>query len=125
MHLIMNIFEILPMALVVGGGLEAALFASSGAAAAETMGLSVLAASGAATGGYLSNELGIKGAGKTAIEVGGGALNTVLGVVAASNLYNPIGWLAAGALGFEALAIGVNELVHAQNSEKIKSGIHV
>ena len=51
------------------------------------------------------------------------ARESSIAALAASNLYNPIGWLAAGALGFEALAIGVNELVHAQNSDKIKSGI--
>lgn len=84
-------------------GLSAGGLAASGAIGAG-------AGMGAYAGGVAADDLGLTGAGKTAAEVTGGGVNTLLTAVALTGPENPAAWVAGGILATEALVLALDKL---------------
>jgi len=98
------------------GGILAATLAEG--AAAGPIGL--IGGAGAAAGAYLSNRVGVDGAGKVAIETGTALVDTALGAVALSNWWNPFGWVAGGILAAEGLAVGIDAAIQGIRDDEIE-----
>lgn len=61
---------------------------------------------------YLANRTGVTGAGKVAMEVTGGVVNTALAATLATNWWNPLGIIAGAVLAIEGAAVGIDAAVH-------------
>lgn len=94
-----------------GGLLEAGALATTLGAGVSSAGVGLVGGSGVAAGAWLANKTGVKGGGKTALEVTGGLINTGLGTLVATNWWNPVGIIAGAVLASEAAAIGIAEAV--------------
>lgn len=68
---------------------------------------------GVAEADYLADRTGVEGAGKVALEVGGGMLNTALGATAITQFWNPLGMAAALLLAAEGAAVGIDAAIQA------------
>ena len=99
----------------VAAGVGGAVVESAvlGTAFAETGPAGLFGGVGVAEADYLANRTGVEGPGKTALEVGGGLLNTALGTVALTQWWNPSGWAAMAALAVEGAAVGIDAAIQA------------
>jgi len=99
----------------VAAGVGGAVVESAvlGTAFAETGPAGLFGGVGVAEADYLANRTGVEGPGKTALEVGGGLLNTALGTAALTNFYNPLGWAAMLVLAVEGAAVGIDAAIQA------------
>lgn len=100
---------------VGGAALESAALGTAFAAEAGPIGLA--GGIGAAEGAYLANRVGATGWGKTGIVAGAGIANAALGTVALTNFWNPFGLIAAGIMGIEALAVGIDAATHHEEDD--------
>ena len=100
----------------VAGGVGGAALESAalGTAFAEAGPIGLAGGIGAAEGAYLANRVGATGWGKTGIVAGAGIANAALGTVALTNFWNPFGLIAAGIMGIEALAVGIDAATHRE-----------
>lgn len=95
---------------VGGAAVESAVL---GTAFAEAGPAGLFGGVGVAEADYLANRTGVKGAGKVALEVGGGVVNTALATVALTNWWNIFGWGAMAALAVEGAAVGIDAAIQA------------
>ena len=70
----------------------------------------------------MANRTGVEGAGKVALEVGGGVLNTALGTTAITQFWNLLGWAAALLLAVEGAAVGIDAAIQAPKLAEEETG---